>query len=89
MNGVVKLVPVPNEVPPVGAAYQFNVPPDAVAPNSTVPAPVLVPGVVPVTDTDCVMVSVLVETALPQGALAYEVNVSVTLPAAISAALGV
>ena len=35
-----------------------------------------------------VIVSVLVEVALPQGALPVAVNVNVTLPAALSAALG-
>jgi hypothetical protein len=35
--GVVKDVPVPKDVPPVEAAYQFNVPALAVAPNTTVP----------------------------------------------------
>ena len=36
--GVVNDVPVPKELPPVDAAYQFNVPALVVAPNSTVPA---------------------------------------------------
>ena len=48
MLGVVKLVPVPNELPPVAAAYQLIVPADAVAPKVTVPGPQRVPGVVPV-----------------------------------------
>ena len=38
MVGVVNDVPVPNNEPPVEAAYQFNVPALAVAPNVTVPA---------------------------------------------------
>jgi hypothetical protein len=48
MLGVVKLVPVPSEVPPVDAAYQLIVPALAVAPSITVPVPHLDPGVVPV-----------------------------------------
>jgi len=48
MLGVVKLVPVPSEVPPVEAAYQLIVPALAVAPSITVPVPHLDPGVVPV-----------------------------------------
>ena len=47
--GVVNDVPVPNEVPPVKAAYQFNVPALAVAPKVTVPVPHTEPGVVPLT----------------------------------------
>ena len=47
--GVVNDVPVPNDVPPVTAAYQFNVPALAVAPNVTVPVPQTDPGVVPLT----------------------------------------
>ena len=45
--GVVNDVPVPNDVPPVTAAYQFNVPALAVAPKVTVPVPHTEPGVVP------------------------------------------
>lgn len=41
-----KLVPVPRDVPPVAAAYQFIVPALAVAPRITVPVPHLDPGVV-------------------------------------------
>ena len=37
--GVIKLVPVPSEVPPVEAAYQLIVPAEAVAPRVTVPVP--------------------------------------------------
>ena len=48
MLGVVKLVPVPSEAPPVEAAYQLIVPALAVAPSITVPVPHLDPGVVPV-----------------------------------------
>ena len=47
--GVINEVPEPNEVPPVKAAYQFNVPALAVAPNVTVPVPQTEPGVVPET----------------------------------------
>ena len=45
--GVVNDVPVPNDVPPVTAANQFNMPALAVAPNVTVPVPQTEPGVVP------------------------------------------
>ena len=48
MLGVVKLVPVPNELPPVEAEYQLIVPAEAVAPSVTVPVPQFEPGVVPV-----------------------------------------
>jgi hypothetical protein len=48
MDGVVKDVPVPNDEPPVDAAYQLIVPAEAVAPKFTVPAPQREPGVVPV-----------------------------------------
>lgn len=47
---MVKLVPVPNELPPVDAAYQLIVPVDAVAPNVTVPVPQRDPEVDPVID---------------------------------------
>ena len=45
--GVVYDVPVPSDVPPVKAAYQFNVPALAVAPKVTVPVPHTELGVVP------------------------------------------
>jgi hypothetical protein len=45
--GVVNDVPVPNDVPPVNAANQFNVPALAVAPKVTVPVAHLAAGVVP------------------------------------------
>jgi len=45
---VVKLVPVPNDEPPVDAAYQLMVPADAVAPRLTVPGSQFEPIVVPV-----------------------------------------
>ena len=56
--GVVKLVPVPSEAPPVEAAYQLIVPADAVAPSTTVPVPHLDPGVVPVMVGIALMVAV-------------------------------
>lgn len=46
--GVVKLVPVPKLDPPVEAVYQLIVPAEAVAPNTTVPVPHRLLGVVPV-----------------------------------------
>ena len=39
-------MPVPNALPPVGVAYQLNVPALPVAPNVTVPVPQRAPGVV-------------------------------------------
>jgi len=45
---VVNDVPVPNDTPPVDAAYQLMVPALAVAPKATVPVPHLESGVVPV-----------------------------------------
>jgi hypothetical protein len=48
ITGVIKAVPVYN-TPPVAAENQLRFPEDAVALNSTVPDPVLDPGVVPVT----------------------------------------
>ncbi len=46
--GVVKLAPLPMELPPVEAAYQEIVPEDAVAPKVTVPVPQREPVLVPV-----------------------------------------
>jgi hypothetical protein len=46
IDGVVKLVPVPRLAPPVAAAYQLMVPALAVAPNTTVPVPHRLAGVV-------------------------------------------
>ena len=48
--GVVNDAPVNNDNPPVGSAYQFIVPADAVADNITVPVPQRVAGVVDVID---------------------------------------
>jgi hypothetical protein len=48
IEGVVKEVPVPNDDPPLDAAYQLIVPADAVAPKATVPELQTDPGVVPV-----------------------------------------
>ena len=48
MDGVVKLVPVCKDVPPVELLYQLMVPLLALAPNTTVPASHLDNGVVPV-----------------------------------------
>ena len=45
---MLKLVPVPKELPPVDAANQEIVPAEAVAPKVTVPVPTLDAGVVPV-----------------------------------------
>ena len=48
MLGVVKLVPVLKDIPPVATAYQLIVPALAVTPKITVPVPHRVPGVFPV-----------------------------------------
>lgn len=48
MDGVAKLIPVPNVEPPLAAAYQFKVPALAVAPRVSVPVPQRVAGVVAV-----------------------------------------
>jgi hypothetical protein len=45
--------------------------------------------VVPVTVTEGVMVNVLVEVTLPHGVFPKAVSVRVTVPAVISAALGI
>ena len=49
MLGVVKVVPVPSEVPPEAAAYQFKIPPLAEAPRTTAPASHREAGIVEVT----------------------------------------
>ena len=56
--GVVKEVPVPSEVPPEAAAYQFKVPALAIAPSTTVPASHLEAGVVEVTPGVVLIVAV-------------------------------
>ena len=48
ITGVVKLVPVPSDTPPVAAAHHLIVPLLDVAPRVTVPGPQLLPDVVPV-----------------------------------------
>ena len=50
IEGVVNVVPVPNEGSPVLFAYQLIIPAEAVAPRLTVPASHLAAGVVPVID---------------------------------------
>jgi len=59
--GVVKLVPVASEVPPLDAAYQLIVPALALAPKVTVPVPQFEPGVV---DEIVGMVLIVAMTAL-------------------------
>ena len=86
-TGVVKLFPVPKEPPPVGAAYQDIVPADAAAAKVTVPDPTLDPGVVLVIVGELKIVKVFVEVAKLHATL-NAVNVKVTDPAEISAALG-
>ena len=63
MTGVVKEVPDPREVPPVGAAYQEIVPAEAVAPIVTVPVPQIAAGVVPVMVGGVLMVASTAERA--------------------------
>ena len=58
MDGVVNEVPVPNDDPPLDAAYQLIVPADAVAPKATVPVPQREPSVVPVIEGVTVTVAV-------------------------------
>ena len=48
MDGVIKDVPVPRLVPPMGTSYQLIVPAEAIAPRVTVPELQTLPGVVPV-----------------------------------------
>ena len=48
IEGVVKLGPVPKDVPPVGELYQLMVPELAVAPSNKVPASQRELGLVPV-----------------------------------------
>ncbi len=47
MDGVLKVVPVPRLEPPVEAAYQLMVPPEAAAERATDDIPQAEPGVVP------------------------------------------
>ena len=46
--GVVNVVPVPSDVPPISVEYQLMIPAEAVAPNMTVPEPHLLPAEIPV-----------------------------------------
>jgi hypothetical protein len=80
MDGVVKEVPVPNDEPPVDAAYQLIVPAEAVAPNVTVPVPQREPGVVPVMVgmVLTVMVTIFEVAGLPVVQVAFEVSTQVT-----------
>ena len=64
MLGVVNDAPVANDVPPVKAAYQLIVPALAVAPNTAVPVPQRLAGVV----------AVMVGTAFTITATAVEVS---------------
>ena len=78
---MVKLVPVPKDVPPVAAAYQLIVPADAVAPKATVPVPQVELGVVPVrVDGEVLMVMFMeLEVAgLPVTPVLLEVKIHVT-----------
>ena len=74
MPGVVNVVPVPSDTPPVDAAYQLIIPADAVAPRVIDPVPQFDPGVV-VTITGIVFT--VIETLL--GALVPQPFVAVTL----------
>jgi hypothetical protein len=72
MTGVVKLVPVPREVPPVATSYQLMLPDEEVAESVTVPASHREPGVV----------DVIVAPLLTVRTAAAEVSVAVTVAAA-------
>ena len=69
MLGVVNVPPIPNEVPPVDAAYQLNVPTLAAAPNVTVPGPQRAAGVVEETVGIVLMVAITAVLAEVQPAL--------------------
>lgn len=81
--GLVKLVPVPNTIPPVAAAYQLIVPALVVAPKVTVPMPHRVAGVVPVSVGNAFTVAVSVGTTL----VAAPLEVQEIFPEAPSTAL--
>lgn len=57
--GVVKEVPVPKEIPPVGTLYQFIVPDEATAPSVTVPESQPDAGVVEVIDGEIYTVAII------------------------------
>mgnify|MGYP007060402398 CR=1 FL=1 len=64
MTGVVKLVPVPKDSPPVGFSNQLiTVPGDEVAPRFTVPGPQRVPGVLLVSTGVCTVTVTTLEYA--------------------------
>ena len=68
MLSVIKLVPVPSALPPLGTLYQLSVPALAVAPRIKVPASHLEFGVMAVmvgTVLTVAMTAVLVEVQLP------------------------
>lgn len=48
IDGLVKLVPVPKDVPPFNVAYHLTIPEDALAPKLTAPVPQRLLGVEPV-----------------------------------------
>ena len=76
MLGVIKLVPVPNVVPPVEAAYQFIVPALAAAFNVTVPVPQRLLSVTPLMVGIAFTVMVVVELVAVglDKQLAFDVN---------------
>ena len=65
MLGVVNDVPLPNDTPPVAAAYQLIVPALAVAPNVTVPVPQRLAGVLAVMVGLVTMVTKIESTCVP------------------------
>jgi hypothetical protein len=65
-TGVVKLLPDPSELPPLDAAYQFTVPPVALADKLTVPLPHTAPSVTPVTSGKSLTVTLTVLLAAEQ-----------------------
>ena len=77
MLGVVKVVPVPKDVPPVALLYHLTEPALGVAPKVNVPVPQRLEGVVLVTVGFAITVTALVVAEQPLVA----VNVKVALPA--------
>ena len=77
MLGVVKVVPVPKDVPPVALLYHLTEPALGVAPSVTVPVPHRVAAVLAVMDGVTFTVTALVVAEQPL----VDENVKVALPA--------
>lgn len=78
-------VPVPNDGPPLKAAYQFSVPVLAVAPKVTVPVPQREPGVVLLTEGMALTVTLIELSALTFAQAFFTVSVAVYVPATVPA----